>query len=59
MVAQAVLYWARSMKMRTPAGKKAVRPARRAARAEVMSLPRVFLFLELFVEKEIPERSTK
>ena len=32
---------------------------RRAARSENMNIPRVFLFLELFVDKDIPERSTK
>ena len=47
------------MKMRNPTIKKAARPARRAAPAEMMNLPRVFLFLELFVEKDIAERSTK
>jgi hypothetical protein len=32
---------------------------RQTSRAEVLNLPRVFLFLELFVEKELPGRSTK
>jgi hypothetical protein len=49
------------MKMQNSVGKP--RPARNASRRaagnEVMNLPRLFLFLELFVEKDIPERSTK
>ena len=49
------------MKMRNSIGKK--RAGREASRrdlgCEMMSLPRLFLFLELFVDKEIPERSTK
>jgi hypothetical protein len=47
------------MKMRTskkPAGREV---SRRASRTEAMNLPRVFLFLELFVDREIPQRSTK
>jgi hypothetical protein len=49
------------MKMRNSVGKpRAARNApRSAAGNEVMNLPRVFLFLELFVEKDIPGRSTK
>ena len=50
------------MKMRNssigkkPAGRQA---ARRSSGIDTMNLPRLFLFLELFVEKELPERSTK
>jgi hypothetical protein len=48
------------MKMRNSIVKKpAARVAsRRASRIEV-NLPRMFLFLEVFVDKEIPQRSTK
>jgi hypothetical protein len=47
-----------AMKMRNSSiGKKP--GARRALRAEVLNLPRVFLFLELFVDKDISSRSTK
>jgi hypothetical protein len=38
------------------AGKDA---ARRVSRADTLNLPRVFLFLEVFVEKEVSGRSTK
>jgi hypothetical protein len=44
------------MKMRNTNGKK---PARRTSRSGVVNMPRMFLFLELFVDKEIPQRSTK
>ena len=49
------------MKMRNSIGKKrsARVPARHASRHEGLSLPRVFLFLELFVDKDLPQRSTK
>jgi len=49
------------MKLRNTTGKKpAGRVAnRKASSADVVNLPRVFLFLELFVEKEVPGRSTK
>jgi hypothetical protein len=59
-VARAVLKWIR-MKMHSSNGKKAaVRDVtRRASRNVAMNLPRMFLFLELFVDKDIPERSTK
>ena len=45
------------MKMRNSTGKK-VAP-RKAVRHESLNLPRVYLFLELFVEKDITGRSTK
>jgi len=49
------------MKMRNSIGKKRAgrEAARRVSGTEALSLPRLFLFLELFVDKEIPERSTK
>jgi hypothetical protein len=49
------------MKMRNSIGKKSAGrvTARRAPGAEAISLPRMFLFLELFVDKDIPGRSTK
>jgi hypothetical protein len=49
------------MKMRNSIGKKpAARVvSRRASGSEMMNLPRVFLFLELFVDKDISQRSTK
>jgi hypothetical protein len=49
------------MKMRNSIGKRHAgrETSRRASASEVLSLPRLFLFLELFVDKEIPERSTK
>jgi hypothetical protein len=49
------------MKMRNSIGKKPAgrEVSRRASGSEAVNLPRMFLFLELFVEKEIPERSTK
>ena len=59
-MAQALLKWVR-MKMRNSIGKKPVARvvSRRASGSEVMNLPRVFLFLELFVDKDISQRSTK
>ncbi len=44
------------MKMRTTNGKKPAgrEVSRQTSRSEVMNLPRVFLFLELFVDKDIP-----
>jgi hypothetical protein len=49
------------MKMQhSTAKKRAGREAsRRASQYEVMNMPRLYLFLELFVEKEIPGRSGK
>jgi hypothetical protein len=49
------------MKMQTSADKRRVQrsASRRAAGSETMNLPRMFLFLELFVEKDIPGRSNK
>jgi hypothetical protein len=47
------------MKMRNSSGKKTARAAKRTARAEAINLPRMFLFLELFVEKDLAERSSK
>ncbi len=49
------------MKMHTSIGKKPVSrdAARRTSRIEALNLPRVFLFLELFVDKDIPYRSNK
>ena len=49
------------MKMQTTAGKKpATRTAsRRASRSDTIDLPRMFLFLELFVDKDIQQRSGK
>jgi len=49
------------MKMQTTAGKKpATRTAsRRASRSDTIDLPRMFLFLELFVDKDIHQRSGK
>ncbi len=49
------------MKMRNSIGKKRAgrEASRRSSDITGMNLPRLFLFLELFVEKEIPERSTK
>ena len=49
------------MKMRNSNEKKAVsrEVSRRASRSEVLNLPRMFLFLELFVDKDISHRSTK
>ncbi len=49
------------MKMRNSIGKKrAARVLRRDGnRGEMLNLPRLFLFFELFVDKDIPERSTK
>jgi hypothetical protein len=49
------------MKMRNSIGKRRAgrEASRRASQLDVLSLPRLFLFLELFVEKEIPERSAK
>jgi hypothetical protein len=49
------------MKMRNSVGKKGTgrEAARHVSSCEGMSLPRLFLFLELFVAKDIPERSTK
>jgi len=45
------------MKMRnTSNGKK---PAARGSRTQALNIPRLFLFLELFVDKEIGQRSTK
>ncbi|HEX4085276.1 MAG TPA: hypothetical protein VHY22_10220 [Chthoniobacteraceae bacterium] len=46
-----------AMKMRNPTAKK-IGP-RKAVRHENLNLPRVYLFLELFVEKEISGRSAK
>jgi hypothetical protein len=47
--------------MRHTNGKKrmARHEPRRASRSEPMNLPRTFLFMELFVDKDIPHRSTK
>jgi len=49
------------MKMRNSVGKKTPSRdlSRRASRSEALNMPRLFLFLELFVEKEIPGRSAK
>jgi hypothetical protein len=49
------------MKMRNSHGKKpaAREDVRRASRAEAINLPRLFLFLEVFVEKDLPGRSAK
>jgi hypothetical protein len=49
------------MKMRNSPGKKpaAREMVRRASRADAINLPRLFLFLEVFVEKEVSERSAK
>ena len=49
------------MKMRNSVAKKSAArdTSRRTSRSEVVNLPRMFLFLELFVEKDIPNRSTK
>jgi len=49
------------MKMRHSIGKKRASRdvSRRASRHNAMNLPRVYLFLELFVDKDIPQRSTK
>lgn len=48
------------MKMRTAVVKKPVsRHASRTAGTESLNLPRLFLFLELFVDRDIPQRSTK
>ena len=59
-VARVLLNWIR-MKMRTSLGKKRVarNAARQSLHSDGISLPRVFLFLELFVDKDIPQRSTK
>jgi hypothetical protein len=48
------------MKMRNSNDKKSVTRdiSRRVSRNEV-NLPRMFLFLELFVDKDIPQRSSK
>ncbi|MGA3170021.1 MAG: hypothetical protein ABSE62_03325 [Chthoniobacteraceae bacterium] len=46
------------MKMRNSSNGKKL-GARRAPRTEVLNLPRLFLFLELFVDKDISSRSTK
>jgi hypothetical protein len=44
------------MKMQTSAGKRRTQrsAAQKAAGLETMNLPRLFLFLEVFVEKDIP-----
>jgi hypothetical protein len=49
------------MKMRNSIGKKAVTrdASRRTSRNDSVNMPRMFLFLELFVDKDIPQRSTK
>jgi hypothetical protein len=48
------------MKMRNSNGKKAAKDvSRRASRAESLNLPRIFLFLELFVDKDVQGQSTK
>jgi hypothetical protein len=49
------------MKMRNSIGKKSAarEDVRRASRADAINLPRLFLFLEVFVEKEISGRSAK
>ena len=49
------------MKMRNPIARKP--PTRQASRhtsqSSGVNLPRIYLFLELFVDKDIPHRSTK
>jgi hypothetical protein len=59
-MAQPVLNWFR-MKMRNSTCKRPAQraAARRASRNDEVNLPRMFLFLELFVDKDIPHRSTK
>jgi hypothetical protein len=54
-MARAVLK-CRIMKMQTSTGKRCVQrgASQKAARIETMNLPRLFLFLEVFVEKDIP-----
>jgi hypothetical protein len=49
------------MKMRSSITKKRGGrvASRRSSGNEIISLPRMYLFLEVFVDKEIPERSTK
>jgi hypothetical protein len=49
------------MKIRNSTGKKpgARESVHRASRVDALNLPRVFLFLEVFVEKEVAGRSTK
>jgi hypothetical protein len=49
------------MKMRNSNAKKAAPRdlSRRTFRNGEVNLPRLFLFLELFVDKDIPHRSTK
>jgi hypothetical protein len=49
------------MKIRNSSGKKTAprEASRRTSRCETINLPRMFLFLELFVDKDIPHRSMK
>jgi hypothetical protein len=49
------------MKMRDHTAKKRAtrHVARHATRSDGANLPRMYLFLELFVDKDIPQRSTK
>jgi hypothetical protein len=49
------------MKMQNSIGKKPAARAvsRRASRSNTIDLPRMFLFLELFVDKDIHQRSGK
>lgn len=47
------------MKARTTPAKRAPRATHKNRRPAACNLPRLFLFLEVFVEKEIPHRSLK
>jgi len=47
-----------AMKVRNSTCKKLL-PRKAARHDQHINLPRIYLFLELFVEKEIPGRSTK
>lgn len=60
-MARAVLKCFCIMKMQNSTDKRRAQRSvsRRAAANEALNLPRLFLFLELFVEKDIPYRSTK